>query len=140
MQQLLPPPFVRGGQGGESRFATILHPSDTHLKNTLNGTYLNVPVSSTKYKPFKKTEEQCQRFGMDVDQWAERGYIDMIITGRGYDPFTMPDDLIRRGHEWGLPVYRCLSNSAIAPGAGSRHGSATGEPGGLAGRGRQRLA
>ena len=60
-----------------------------------------------------QTLEQCQRFGMDVDQWAERGYIDMIITGRGYDPFTMPDDLIRRGHEWGLPVYRCLSNSAM---------------------------
>jgi hypothetical protein len=61
-----------------------------------------------------QTLEQCQRFGMDVDQWAERGYIDMIITGRGYDPFTMPDDLIRRGHDWGVPVYRCFSNSAMA--------------------------
>ena len=51
---------------------------------------------------------------MDVDEWVKRGYIDIIITGRGYDPFTMPDDLIRRGHDWGVPVYRCFSNSAMA--------------------------
>ena len=60
-----------------------------------------------------QTLEQCRRFGMDVDEWVKSRYIDFIITGRGYDPFTMPDDLIRRGHDWGVPVYRCFSNSAM---------------------------
>jgi hypothetical protein len=59
------------------------------------------------------TLEQNRRFGLDVEKWADNGYLDFITTGCGYDPFTMPDDMIRRGHAWGLPVYRCFSGSAM---------------------------
>ena len=59
------------------------------------------------------TLEQNRRFGLDVEKWADNGYLDFITTGCGYDPFTMPDDMIRQGHAWGLPVYRCFSNSAM---------------------------
>jgi hypothetical protein len=59
------------------------------------------------------TLEQNRRFGLDVEKWVDNGYLDFITTGCGYDPFTMPDDMIRQGHAWGLPVYRCFSNSAM---------------------------
>ena len=59
------------------------------------------------------TLEQNRRFGLDVEKWVNNGYLDFITTGCGYDPFTMPDDMIRRGHAWGLPVYRCVSGSAM---------------------------
>ncbi len=57
--------------------------------------------------------EQNRRFGLDLEKWVDNGYLDFITTGCGYDPFTMPDDMIRRGHAWGLPVYRCFSDSAM---------------------------
>ena len=57
--------------------------------------------------------EQNRRFGLDLEKWADNGYLDFITTGCGYDPFTMPDDMIRQGHAWGMPVYRCFSHSAM---------------------------
>ena len=60
-----------------------------------------------------QTLELNRRFGLDIEKWVKSGYIDFITTGRGYDPFTMPDDLIRRGHDWGIPVYRCFSGSGM---------------------------
>jgi hypothetical protein len=59
------------------------------------------------------TLEQNRRFGLDVEEWADLGLLDFITTGCGYDPFTMPDDMIRHGHAWDLPVYRCFSHSAM---------------------------
>ncbi len=76
-------------------------------------------VSERKGKPILlsarilATLEQNRRFGLDVEKWVDNGYLDFITTGCGYDPFTMPDDMIRRGHAWGLPVNRCFSGSAM---------------------------
>ena len=60
------------------------------------------------------TLKQNRRFGFDVEQWARRGYLDLIVVGGGYDPFTMPaKDMIDRGNQWGVPVYVCLSSSGF---------------------------
>ena len=65
------------------------------------------------------TLELNRHQGFDVEQWVKRGYVDFIAIGGGYDPFTMPvQDLIARGHEWGIPVYVCGSSSGMRPGAG----------------------
>ena len=54
-----------------------------------------------------------QKFGFDMEKWITGGYLDFITTGCGYDPFTMPAEMIDRGHAWGVPVYRCLSDSGM---------------------------
>lgn len=60
------------------------------------------------------TLAQNRHFGFDVEQWARRGYLDLMVVGGGYDPFTMPArDMIDRGNQWGVPVYVCLSSSGF---------------------------
>jgi hypothetical protein len=60
------------------------------------------------------TLAQNRHFGFDVEQWARRGYLDLIVVGGGYDPFTMPSkDMIDHGRQWGVPVYVCLSSSGF---------------------------
>ena len=57
-------------------------------------------------------------FGFAVEQWVEQNHVDFIILGGGYDPFTMPvKEMIDRGHEWGIPVYVCLSHSGFGSAA-----------------------
>jgi hypothetical protein len=57
-------------------------------------------------------------FGFAVEQWVEQNHVDFIILGGGYDPFTMPvKEMIDRGHEWGIPVYVCLSHSGFGQAA-----------------------
>ena len=60
------------------------------------------------------TLSQNLHFGFDVEQWARRDFLDLIVVGGGYDPFTMPaKDMIDRGNRWGVPVYVCLSSSGF---------------------------
>jgi len=60
------------------------------------------------------TLAQNRHFGFDVEQWARRGTLDLMVVGGGYDPFTMPaKDMIDRGNQWGVPVYVCLSSSGF---------------------------
>lgn len=67
------------------------------------------------------TLSQNRHFGFDVEQWARRGYLDLIVVGGGYDPFTMPArDMIDRGSRWGVPVYICLSSSGFEHALGAR--------------------
>jgi len=55
-----------------------------------------------------------RRFGFDVERWVTEGHVDLVAVGGGYDPFTMPlKDMVDRGHEWGIPVYGCLSSSGM---------------------------
>ena len=54
--------------------------------------------------------------GLDVERWVAEGHVDFIALGGGYDPFTMPvKELIDRGHELGIPVYVCGSQSGLRP-------------------------
>ena len=67
------------------------------------------------------TLAQNRYFGFDVEQWARRGYLDLIVVGGGYDPFTMPaKDMIDNGNQWGVPVYVCLSSSGFEHALGAR--------------------
>ncbi|MDE2667401.1 MAG: family 10 glycosylhydrolase [Acidobacteriota bacterium] len=67
------------------------------------------------------TLAQNRHFGFDVEQWARRGYLDLIVVGGGYDPFTMPaKDMIDSGNQWGVPVYVCLSSSGFEHALGAR--------------------
>lgn len=62
------------------------------------------------------TLSQNLHFGFDVEQWARRGFLDLIVVGGGYDPFTMPaKDMIERGNQWGVPVGGRLPVQ-VAPG------------------------
>ena len=55
-----------------------------------------------------------RRFGFDVRNWVTEGRVDFLSVGGGYDPYTMPaKDMIDRGHNWGIPVYLCLSASGM---------------------------
>lgn len=67
------------------------------------------------------TLAQSRHFGFDVEEWARRGYLDLIVVGGGYDPFTMPaKDMIDHGNRWGVPVYVCLSSSGFEHALGAR--------------------
>ena len=60
------------------------------------------------------TLAQNRHFGFDIQEWVRRGYLDLIVVGGGYDPFTMPaKDMIDRGDQWGVPVHVCLSSSGF---------------------------
>ncbi len=60
------------------------------------------------------TLEQNRHFGFDIQRWLRQGFVDLIVVGGGYDPFTMPaKDMIERGQEEGVPVYVCLSSSGF---------------------------
>jgi len=60
------------------------------------------------------TMDLNRHFGFDLEQWLKSGYLDFIAVGGGYDPFTMPaQDMIKRGHQSGMPVYVCLSASGM---------------------------
>ena len=60
------------------------------------------------------TLNQNRYFGFDIQNWVKQGYVDLIVVGGGYDPFTMPaKDMIDHGHQWGVPVYVCLSSSGF---------------------------
>ena len=60
------------------------------------------------------TLAQNRHFGFDIEEWVRRGYLDLIVVGGGYDPFTMPaKDMIDRGDQWEVPVYVCLSSSGF---------------------------
>ena len=67
-----------------------------------------------------------RRFGFDVERWVRGGRVDLIAVGGGYDPFTMPArDMIGRGHEWGIPVYLCVSASGMVQ-RGVQHSALSG--------------
>lgn len=60
------------------------------------------------------TLNQNRYFGFDIQNWVKQGYVDLIVVGGGYDPFTIPaKDMIDHGHQWGVPVYVCLSSSGF---------------------------
>ena len=57
-----------------------------------------------------------RKFGIDIERWLRRGYVDLLTIGGGYDPFTVTvsgREMIDLGHARGLPVYVCISGSAM---------------------------
>lgn len=61
------------------------------------------------------TVDLNRRFGIDIERWIERGTVDALVVGGGYDPFTIPaKQMIDIGHAADIPVYVCLSLSGMA--------------------------
>ena len=60
------------------------------------------------------TRSTCLHVGIDVERWLEDGLLDVLTTGGGYVPFTMPTkELVTLGHEHGLQVYPTISASGM---------------------------
>jgi hypothetical protein len=60
------------------------------------------------------TRKRCLHVGIDLERWLEEGFVDVLTTGGGYVPFTMPTkELVTLGHEHGLPVYPTISASGM---------------------------
>jgi len=56
-----------------------------------------------------------QRFGLDVEQWINKGYLDFITAGGGFDPFTSPGKaLVDWCHARGVPAYGCITAEGLS--------------------------
>jgi hypothetical protein len=60
------------------------------------------------------TKELCRHIGIDIAAWLQAGLIDVLALSGGYVAFDQPvAGLIELGHEHGVPVYPCLSQSGL---------------------------
>jgi len=60
------------------------------------------------------TRKTCLHVGIDIERWLEDDLLDVLATGGGYVPFTMPTkELVTLGHEHGLQVYPTISASGM---------------------------
>jgi len=57
----------------------------------------------------------CRHVGIDIERWLADDLLDVLTTGGGYAPFTMPTrTLVELGHAHDVPVYPTLSASGFA--------------------------
>gem|GEM_PF-601542 len=60
------------------------------------------------------TVEKCRMVGIDIERWLRADLFDVLTTGGGYVPFTMPTaELVTLGHRYGKPVYPTISASGL---------------------------
>ena len=60
------------------------------------------------------TTKTCLHVGIDIERWLRDGLLDVLTTGGGYVPFTMPTrELVELGHAHDVPVYPTISNSGM---------------------------
>ena len=58
--------------------------------------------------------EKCLHVGIDVERWLREDLMDMLVTGSGYQPLSMPvQKMVELGHAYGVPVYPNISNSGM---------------------------
>ena len=58
------------------------------------------------------TKRMCLHVGIDIEQWLEEDYLDLLTTAVGCHPFTNPTrDLVELGHAHGVPVYPVIAES-----------------------------
>ena len=49
--------------------------------------------------------------GLDAESWMGEGWLDVLIAGFGFAPFSFPlADWVRLGHQYGIPVYGCIDH------------------------------
>ena len=57
----------------------------------------------------------CLHVGIDIEGWLKDDLLDVLTTGGGYVPFTMPTRvLVELGHAHDVPVYPAISASGFA--------------------------
>ena len=54
----------------------------------------------------------CEGIGLDIDTWLAEGLVD-ILSGTCYFRLNPWEVLIKLGHDHGVPVYPCLSESRV---------------------------
>jgi len=60
------------------------------------------------------TKATCRHVGIDIETWLAEDLVDLLATGGGYMPFTMPTkELAELGHAHDVPVYPAISNSGM---------------------------
>jgi len=60
------------------------------------------------------TVEKCRYVGIDIEAWLAEDLVDLLVTGGGYVPFTMPTkELVELGHAYDVPVYPAISGSGM---------------------------
>ena len=60
------------------------------------------------------TEAACRHVGIDVVGWLKEKLMDVLTTGGGYVPFTMPTaELVGLGHAHHVPVYPTISDTGL---------------------------
>ena len=59
--------------------------------------------------------EKCLHVGIDVDRWLREDLLDLLVTGSGYQPLSMPmKQMVDLGHAHAVPVYPNISDSGMA--------------------------
>ena len=60
------------------------------------------------------TVEACRHVGVDIERWLEEDLLDILCTGGGYVPYTMPTrEMVALGHGYKKPVYPTISASGM---------------------------
>ena len=60
------------------------------------------------------TKKTCLHVGIDIERWLKHDLLDVLTTGGGYVPFTMPTrELVELGRTHRVPVYPTISNSGM---------------------------
>ncbi|MFH0964039.1 MAG: hypothetical protein V2A58_08500 [Planctomycetota bacterium] len=66
------------------------------------------------------TVATCRFVGIDIETWLSEDLVDLLVTGGGYVPFTMPTrELAELGRAHDVPVYPTISASGMT----GRYGS-----------------
>ena len=61
------------------------------------------------------TVKLCRYVGIDIEAWLDDRLLDVMFTGGGYEPLTMPAaEAVDLGHAHEVPVYPCISDSGLA--------------------------
>lgn len=60
------------------------------------------------------TVKLCRYLGIDIEAWLAGRLVDIMFTGGGYEPLTMPvAEGVDLGHAHEVPVYPCISDSGF---------------------------
>ena len=55
--------------------------------------------------------ELALSIGLDVEEWLRRGWVDVVVAGFGFAPFTFPlGEWVALGHRHGAQVYGCMDH------------------------------
>jgi len=62
------------------------------------------------------TEKHALRIGLDIRKWLAGGWIDKLVAGGGYMPYSERfRELVDLGHRYGAQVYPCINVSMASP-------------------------
>ena len=67
-----------------------------------------------------ETPVLARRIGLDMAAWVEKGLLDFVVAGWGYNPYTAAiEDAVELCHGHDVPVYACINCSTVADISGS---------------------